>query len=497
MLALDAGIQPLRNEVLTMPRAHIHTLVSLLAVFVLACVPACRRGPSAGGADQQADADENSTANNADSGDTNDDTTTDTTPGSDDGSAPTERLQPADLTYVGAFRLPAEFSWGARGLCFYAAGNGGNGSLLVTGFELLSDPAHPGESCWDPDWNCGAFYGEVTIPAPTRAADWHDLPEASILRPLTQFDGDLAAGVHREYVYVEDLAYVPRRGSQTQDKLYGSLVVWYAEGAYGEATFPTVWMANRDGSDAHGMYHVGPDETPFHGRKMGAYLFTVPSWYSDEYLGGRTLVTGRSRGTPLDGTEPVTTRGGSQGPTLFAFRAWDRDDEPAGNLDALAMLYYRVSFPGCAGPNVGDTADCDYPDFTMCDEWTGGAFVENETRRAIMLLGHKGLGRNCYDEPPVDCDDPCSDAHGYHCQPYERQVIFYDVHALGNSALGQQDPWTVRPYAIWRPAEFYLGTTTCGTVGGMACDSDNRRLFMAERGLDGDTNAVVVHVWSL
>jgi hypothetical protein len=281
-----------------------------------------------------------------------------------------------------------------------------------------------------------------------------------------------------------------------KDKLYGSLMVWYAEGAYGEATFPTVWLANLDGSSARGLFHVGPDDALFHGRKMGAYLFTVPAWYADRYLGGRILVTGRSRGTPLDAAEPVTTRGGSQGPTLFAFRAWESDD-PAGHLDALAMLYYRVSFPGCAGPNVGDPADCDYPGFTMCDEWTGGAFVENEDRRAILLLGYKGLGTNCYDEPPVNCNDPCSDAHGYHCHPYERQVIFYDVHALARSARGEQDPWTVRPYTIWRPAEFYLGPTPCGNVGGMAFDPQNRRLFMVDRGLDADTNATVVHVWPL
>jgi hypothetical protein len=31
----------------------------------------------------------------------------------------------------------------------------------------------------------------------------------------------------------------------------------------------------------------------------------------------------------------------------------------------------------------------------------------------------------------------------------------------------------------------------------MAFDAQNRRVFMAERGLDGDTNGVVIHVWSL
>ena len=413
-----------------------------------------------------------------------------------DGGDVTARLRPADLSYQGAFRLPADFNWGALGLSYYPGGAGGAGSLLATGFELLSDPSHPGESCWDPAWTCSAFFGELAIPTPVIAANWEDLPEATFLTPMTAFDNGLASTVHREYLFVSGIEYVPRRGSQTSDKIYGSINLWYAEGAVGEDTFPTIWFSNLDGTGAQGMFHVGPEESPYHGRKMGAYLFSVPAWYADQYLGGRTLVTGRSRGTPLNSFEEVTTSGGSQGPTLFAFRALD-SDTASGDLDALPMLYYRVSFPGCAGPNVGDPAECDYPDFTMCDDWSGGVFADNGTRRAIMLLGYKGLGSNCYDEPPVECGDPCSQSHGYHCQPYERQVIFYDVQQLARTALGQQDPWVVLPYAIWRPTEFYLGAAPCWNMGGMAFDELNRRLYVVERGLGTDeTNATVVHVWS-
>lgn len=413
------------------------------------------------------------------------------------GATPEQRLRPADFAYEGAFRLPDEFNWGARGLSYYPDGDGGAGTLLVTGFELLMDPNHPNETCGDPAWDCGAYYGEVSIPAPVQAAQWQDLPTADIATPLTRIDGGLASTVHREYVFVSDLQYVARRGTQTGDKLYGSIDVWYAEGVAGEETFPTIWLANMDGGGARGMFHVGPEAEPFHGRKVGSYLFSAPTWYADQYLGGRTLVTGRSRGTPADGAEPVTTRGGSQGPTLFAFQPFD-SDMPTGNLDALPMLYYRVSFPGCAGPNVGDPAECDYPDFTMCDDWSGGVFADDGERRAIMLLGYKGLGENCYDEPPVECNDPCSDSHGYHCQPNERQIIFYDVHELGQNALGAQDPWLVLPYAIWRPEEFYLDGSPCWNMGGMAFDPSNGRLFVVERGLgESESNAVVVHVWSL
>ena len=413
------------------------------------------------------------------------------TPGDGDTSAiggrPAERLWPADFTYEGAFRLPEEFNWGALGLSFYSSGDSGAGSLLVTGFELVSGPGDR------------AYYGEVNIPAPTEEANWEDLTQATLLTDLTAFDGGLVSTVYPDFIYNSDLEFVPRRGSQTSDKLYGAANLWYAEGALGIDTFPTIWFANLDGTGAQGMFHVGPTGVdPYHGRKMGAYLFSVPEWYADDYLGGRTLVTGRARGTPLEGLEEVTTDGGSQGPTLFAFHALE-SDSATGDLDALPVLYYRVSFPGCAGPNVGSPANCDYPNYTMCDDWTGGAFVDNGSQRAIMLLGYVGSpGNNCYDEPPVDCHDPCSDDHGYHCNPYERQVIFYDVHELGYSALEQQNPWVVVPYTIWRPTEFYLSGETCWNAGGVAFDGSSGRLFMVERGLgEGGLNAAVVHVWSL
>jgi hypothetical protein len=133
----------------------------------------------------------------------------------------------------------------------------------------------------------------------------------------------------------------------------------------------------------------------------------------------------------------------------------------------------------------------------MCDEWTGGAFVHHGERSAIMLLGYKGLGNNCYDEPPTTCSDPCSDAHGYHCYPYVRQVLFYDVDDLGQSALGERDPWSVLPYTVWQPDSFFLQSHTCWNTGGMTFDAAGGRLFMIERGLGGETNAIVVHVWRL
>lgn len=425
-----------------------------------------------------------------------------------------DRLSPADLVYQGAFRLPDHYNWGARGLAYDPAGNGGTGSLLVTAFQGLMTPA--GEPCYEGLDGCAAYFGEVTIPEPVSSDSWEALPMAMPVRTPTVFDGGLVASVEEAYTFVSGIELVPRQATQETDKLYGSLNAWYPEGSFGEASFPTVWYSELDGSDARGVFHVGPNGDPlYHGRKMGEYLFTVPQWYADAYLGGRTLVTGRSRGTPL--ADPMDeTGGGSQGPALFAFAPWP-SDSPGTELDALPMLYYRPRFPECAGPDIGvggQPVDCDFPGYTMSDEWNGASFIEGPAGRAILIQGRKA-STNCYycDETgsdpecpvmplPGECDRWCNEGRGYHGGPYRRQVLFYDVDELGQAATGARDPWTVAPYQVWEPAELLLQPVdgnVCGDVGGMAFDTAGRRLFLVERGLGGyeNENAAVVHVWSL
>jgi hypothetical protein len=373
-------------------------------------------------------------------------------------------LQPTDFVYQGAFRLPEDFDWGARGLSYYPLGDGGVGSLLVTGPESHT-----------------ADFGEVGIPVPVIEADWQKLPVAPLLRPLTNFDGNLIEDqIDSTTTYVGSIEYVPKQGSQTSDKIYGSADWWYA---VMDETFPTIWFSELDGSNPRGLFHVGEQAPPFHGNRTGDYLFKVPQWYADQYLGGRFLITGKSRGTST----------GSQGPAMYAFRPWDTEN-PSGNLDAIPLVWYRFIYPECAGPNVGEKSACDYPEFTMCDKWLGASFIESGDRRAIVMLGVKGLGDNGYGQPTNP--DACNPYQGYHCDPLERQVIFFDVNELGQAALGNRDPWSVAPYAIWKPETFYLQGHTCGETGDMAFDPVSGRVFMVEKGI-GDNNSAVVHVWTV
>ena len=430
------------------------------------------------------------------------------------GPMPANRLMPENFVYQGRFRLPDDFAWGALGLSYYPDGDGGSGSLFVTGFQGLLDGNS--EPCYEGSTGCNGYFAEVSIPAPGSAENWEDLPMAAFLQEMAVFDGGLVQTVHEAYSFVSDIAYVPAQGSQSSAKLYGSLDEWYPEGSFGDATFPTIWFSELDGTNARGVFHVGPEEPPYHGRKMGSYLFTVPQNYADQYLGGRTLITGRARGTPLADTPGADAEGsiagGSQGPALFAFRAWDSDDA-SGNLDALPMLYYRVKYPGCAGPDIGvggEPTDCDLPGFSMCDDWTGGAFIQAGDRAAIAIAGLKGT-TNCYycgdpeddsecelDPLPGECDLYCNESRGFHCGPYTRQVLLYDTEELGRVAMGEADPWSVLPYAVWEPGELILPNPCCWNMGGMAFDMENGRVFITERGLgEGEMNAAVVHVWTV
>lgn len=385
-------------------------------------------------------------------------------PGSPGGGS-YQRLQPQDLTYLGAFLLPDDFDWGARGMSYYTPGDGGSGSLLVTGFDLAP-----------------AAFAEVSIPVPMVSRNWEDLPEAAMLSEMTDFGGSIVESIDPDTALASGIEYVPRRGSQSTDKLYGSIDQWF--GVYDES-HQTIWFSEMDGSNPRGPFHVGPWEEPYHGNKTGDFLFSVPQWYADKYLGGRILVSGKTRGAFH----------GSQGPSLIAFMPWD-SESPSGDLDAVPMLWYRILYPECAGPNVGDKDFCDFPNFTMCDKWEGGGFVESNGKAAIILLGMKGLGTNVYGPPPFP--GTCLDDQGYHCDPFERQIIFYDVDELGSVAQGFREPWSVMPYATLRPQEFFGQDGrgyTCGQVGGMAVDKQGRRVFMIEKGI-GDNNAAVVHVWS-
>lgn len=91
-----------------------------------------------------------------------------------------QALRPEMIHYLGAFRLPEDgvgdensFSYSGEALAFSPSGNGGEGSLYLTGHS----------------WH--THVAEITIPAPGQAQQVEDLPQARILQPFHNIRGKL------------------------------------------------------------------------------------------------------------------------------------------------------------------------------------------------------------------------------------------------------------------------------------------------------------------
>ena len=216
--------------------------------------------------------------------------------------------------------------------------------------------------------------------------------------------------------------------------------------------------------------HIGPISSPFEQGKMGAYLFGVPPDFAAQHLGGKDLITGYSR--------PAGSLGGSQGPTLIAFDS----NDPASALD---LVWYRQRYPEC-----DEDYYCDLPGYRADDSWEGATWARSAAGDAILIAGTKGLGPNYYGEPrPGDC----SPYKGFHSDPYEVQILFYDPQDIVARLQGSKEPWEVLPYDHMTISGTG-GIGECSEIGGTTFDQASGKLYVVEmEGAGGGQSSI--HVW--
>lgn len=223
---------------------------------------------------------------------------------------------------------------------------------------------------------------------------------------------------------------------------------------------------------AAGAQHIGPYSAPFQSSKMGAYLFEAPADFASQWLGGRRLVTGFLRESGA--------LGGSQGPTLMAF-------DSSNPSSALDLVWYRQHYPEC---NWDDYGACDFPGYRTGDSWEGATWVQSTAGDAVLIVGSKGLGPNYYgDARPGDC----SPYKGYHSDPYEVQILFYDPQDIAARLQGFKEPWEVIPYATM-PLTGVSSWGSCTDPGGMTFDPDSGRLYVVHKSGAGGGRPLI-HVW--
>jgi hypothetical protein len=435
-------------------------------------------------------------------------------------SAETRLVDPADLVYVGAFRLPGgdtpplTFAYGGNAMTFNPDGDPADrdafpGSLFIMGHDRQAWGALPD----------GNQVAEVGIPEPEVAADPADLPVAGFLQGFA----DVAAG------YFTDLEEIPKAGMQYLHHADTGSKIHLAWGQHLQPPdIPSHAWFNPDLSapDLQGVWFIGNRNL----YSVNGYLFEIPAAWADLHASGRYLATGRMR----DGGQ------GGMGPALFAYRPWldgGAAPAPGARLSETVLLLYENS------DATEEIIRCQNG-YQHPDEWEGGAWLTTASgKSAVIFAGTKSNGvkywygyRNpagpeypCVDAEVTDfptcrtadggvcpaedfrgcCDAEeggCISQRGWWSTRFDAELIFYNPDDLARVAAGTMDSWEPQPYAAL-DIDDRLYFNPSGTDVEMVGEGDQRRYRIGDVSFDrangllyvlelyADGAKPVVHVW--
>jgi len=391
-----------------------------------------------------------------------------------EGAAPA-LIQPDDLVYLGAFRLPgpsgaSSWEWGGDALAYSPDGDpdgpddGFPGSLFGVGHDHQQ------------------HVSEVSIPAPvvSKPKSVNELPTARTLQPFTNIRPD----AFRDYeIYRVGLAYLPPQGRQSAPKLYWCWGRHMEEHAAG----PSHGWCERDLSrpDVAAPWCIAQLEH----YATCDYLLEIPAPWADAHTPGMRLATGRFR----DGGQ------GGKGPCLYAVGPWNHGNppDPGARIDAVPLLQNSTAYVEENHPMDG---------YAEADEWSGAAWLTAGRKSALVFVGTKGLGKCWYgfaegtvwpDEGPFPPVPPApNDQRGWWSERFEARLLLYNPADLAAVAEGRAKPHEPQPYASMslEPCLFAVkGTQQKYQVRAAAADPERGLLYVVEHRADEDKP--LVHVW--
>ena len=429
-------------------------------------------------------------------------------------------LQPSDLVYLGAFRLPGDeerprtFAYGGNAMTFNPDGDPDNndafpGSLFITGHDRLPYGELPD----------GDQVAEVSIPAPVNTRTVEDLPAAAFLQNFH----DVTVGAFT------NLEEIPKVGMQYLNHPDTGPLLHFCWGQHlqpqDEASH--AWFSpNLDQPNLQGVWFIGNQNL----YSTNGYLFDIPGDWADANAGGRNLATGRMR----DGGQ------GGMGPALFAYRPWQSGGSaPAtgARLPETTLLLYENAY------NTDEIVRA-LDGYQHADEWEGGAWITTPSGElAVLFAGTKSRGSKywygyinsagpqfaCVDTdvtdfltcrladgstcPPADfagcCDEDagtCVSSRGWWSTRFDAQLLLYDPADLARVAARKLEAWEPQPYAVvdidehlylappvWDEITLGWGDQRRNRVGATAYDRQSGLLYVLELYADG--GKPVVHVW--
>ncbi len=386
------------------------------------------------------------------------------------------RIEPGDIAYIGAFRLPDgpdEIGWGWSGqaMAYCPAGDPGG-----------PDDGHPGSLFGvGHDWN--QYVSEIAIPKPvvSKQKNRADLPTAKTLQQFANIRGDLYGEMEQPRA---GLAWLPKQGGQKTAKLYFCWAPHLDE----VGTAPSHGWCETDLSNPKpaGPWSVAGLRNYF----TCDYLFTIPEAWAGKHVPGMRLATGRYR----DGGQA------GQGPALYAFGPWNHGTPPpkSATLKAVTLLQYSA---------VTDEKQETMTGYHHSDEWSGGAWMTAGDTSAVAFVGTKGLGKCWYGYgnglvwpqeapfPDVPTGLP-NNQRGWWSSKFVARIILYDPADLAAVAAGKMKPSQPQPYASLDIGEVLYGekSTQLGRhVGAASFDHARGVLYVFE--FRGDDDKCLVHAW--
>jgi hypothetical protein len=390
-----------------------------------------------------------------------------------------QRLQPSDLVYKGAFRLPSgtqgstvkAWWWGGFAMTYYPDGDPSG-----------ADDGYPG-SIYGAGHAWEHQVSEVSIPVPviSTSKNLSDLNTAGTLQSFRDiFD---VSTVEQPRT---GLSYLPKQGSQTTGKLYfcwgghlvesGHLTHGWCELNLSNPQIQRGWYLN----------------APHYEYNTNDYLLEIPSSWAASNTPGKILGTGRFRDGGWSG----------QGPALYAIGPWNQGNPPPNgtSLQYKTLLRYTsTEDPESWNESTNHTMD----DYHHSDEWSGAAWITAGNKAAVVFMGTKGTGDCWYGysdgtvwEPPYPPEP--EGERGWWSTGFVGRFIFYDPDDLAKAAAGTMESWEPQPYAFLDVDQYLYHITSSQLwyhLGAASFDSTNGFLYVFEPYVDND--APIVHVWQV
>lgn len=399
-------------------------------------------------------------------------------------------IQPADLEYLGAFRLPeasggSSWEYSGRGLTYFPQGDPGGeadgfaGSLFGVGHDQQQ------------------YVSEISIPAPVISKNLEELNTATTLQPFADITGGMFGETEIPRLGIQ---YRPAQDGQTSPRLH------FVHGQHFQDFQPSHGWAEMDLSNPRpaGPWTLGS----YTNYVSSDYLFEIPAEWGQNLPGQPSLATGRFR-------EGVW---GGRGPALLAYQppADGRLPAPGTALSNISvLLLYGVQDPGQT--DIRSDESMQMNGYNADDSWWGGAWLTSGERSAVIFVGTKGLGKSwygfangvewaydCAEQTPPTCPpvpDWPYESRGYWAEGYQPQILFFNPADLAAAANGLIPTWQPQPYAsLDLSATFFdpnirLEDYKTDLAGAVAYDRERGRLYIIERLADGYQS--LIHVWQL